>query len=86
MSSFSEAVRTTQLLSLWPLGTTWMPGVMRQPSRINPLRCFVGQVLIFSQFIGMLDMVQEFLSLRGHKHERLDGRTTGNERQKSIDR
>lgn len=44
------------------------------------------QVLIFSQFIGMLDMVQEFLSLRGHKHERLDGRTTGNERQKSIDR
>lgn len=34
----------------------------------------------------MLDMVQEFLSLRGHKHERLDGRTTGNERQKSIDR
>lgn len=44
------------------------------------------QVLIFSQFIGMLDMVQEFLVLRGHRHERLDGRTTGNERQKSIDR
>ncbi|CAN0600138.1 unnamed protein product, partial [Laminaria digitata] len=44
------------------------------------------QVLIFSQFIGMLDMVQEFLALRGHRHERLDGRTTGNERQKSIDR
>lgn len=44
------------------------------------------KVLIFSQFIGMLDMVQEFLSLRGHRHERLDGRTTGNERQKSIDR
>lgn len=44
------------------------------------------KVLIFSQFIGMLDMIQEFLSLRGHRHERLDGRTTGNERQKSIDR
>lgn len=44
------------------------------------------QVLIFSQFIGMLDMIQEFLALRGHRYERLDGRTTGNERQKSIDR
>ena len=43
-------------------------------------------MLIFSQFIGMLDMIQEFLALRGHRHERLDGRTTGNERQKSIDR
>lgn len=50
--------------------------------------CVVGvsQVLIFSQFIGMLDMIQEFLSLRGHRHERLDGRTTANERQKAIDR
>lgn len=46
----------------------------------------LSKVLIFSQFIGMLDMIQEFLSLRGYKHERLDGRTTGNERQKSIDR
>ncbi|CAN0131795.1 unnamed protein product, partial [Ascophyllum nodosum] len=50
------------------------------------LRSEGHKVLIFSQFIGMLDMIQEFLALRGHRHERLDGRTTGNERQKSIDR
>lgn len=63
-------------------------------STIDVLRLLYGhvclvllkKVLIFSQFIGMLDMIQEFLSLRGHRHERLDGRTTGNERQKSIDR
>ncbi|CAM9686350.1 unnamed protein product, partial [Phaeothamnion confervicola] len=44
------------------------------------------KVLIFSQFIGMIDMLSEFCRLRGFKHERLDGRVTGNERQRAIDR
>jgi superfamily II DNA or RNA helicase len=44
------------------------------------------KVLIFSQFIMMLDMLAEYCSLRGYARERLDGRVTGNERQKAIDR
>ncbi len=44
------------------------------------------KVLIFSQFIMMLDMLAEYCRLRGYLHETLDGRVLGNERQKAIDR
>nr|CCA15572.1 CHROMODOMAIN HELICASE DNA BINDING putative [Albugo laibachii Nc14] len=44
------------------------------------------RVLIFSQFKIMLDILQDYLSLRGFKFERIDGNITGNERQAAIDR
>jgi SNF2 family DNA or RNA helicase len=44
------------------------------------------QVLLFSQFIGMLDIIGEYCGLSGINVERLDGRVTGNERQRAIDR
>ena len=44
------------------------------------------KVLLFSQFISMLDILSEFCGLRGIVHERLDGRVTGNDRQRAIDR
>ncbi len=50
------------------------------------LRSEGHKVLIFSQFIMMLDMLAEYCRLRGYQHETLDGRILGNERQKAIDR
>ncbi len=50
------------------------------------LRSEGHKVLIFSQFIMMLDMLAEYCRLRGYPNETLDGRVLGNERQKAIDR
>ena len=44
------------------------------------------KVLIFSQMVRMLDLIGEFCEYRKYKHERLDGRVSGNDRQKGIDR
>lgn len=44
------------------------------------------KVLIFSQMVRMLDLISEYCDFRGFRHERLDGRVRGNERQKAIDR
>jgi len=44
------------------------------------------KVLIFSQMVKMLDLVSEFCDYKGFRHERLDGRVRGTERQKAIDR
>ncbi|KAF8450185.1 P-loop containing nucleoside triphosphate hydrolase protein [Terfezia claveryi] len=43
------------------------------------------RVLIFSQFLGMLDVVEDFLDGLGMKHTRLDGSVSSMERQKRID-
>lgn len=43
------------------------------------------RVLIFSQFLGMLDIVEDFLAGTGLKYHRLDGSVTSLERQKRID-
>ncbi|KAG5188935.1 SNF2 family N-terminal domain-containing protein, partial [Tribonema minus] len=53
---------------------------------LTKLRREGHKVLLFSQFIGMLDIIGEYASLSGIPHERLDGRITGNERQRAIDR
>eukprot|EP00624_Nannochloropsis_granulata_P004847 evm.model.NODE_343_length_10043_cov_29.451559.3 len=44
------------------------------------------KVLIFSQMIKVLDLLEEFCERRGFPVERLDGRVTGNQRQQAIDR
>merc|ERR1711871_1060301 len=44
------------------------------------------KVLIFSQMVKMIDMIEEFAEYRMFPCERLDGRIRGNDRQKSIDR
>lgn len=44
------------------------------------------RVLIFSQFKIMLDIIQDYLRLRSHRCERIDGNITGNDRQSAIDR
>lgn len=50
------------------------------------LRAEGHKVLIFSQMVRMLDLISEYADFRGFRHERLDGRVRGNERQKAIDR
>jgi SNF2 family DNA or RNA helicase len=44
------------------------------------------KILIFSQMVKMLDLISEYCDFRGFRHERLDGRVRGADRQKSIDR
>jgi Superfamily II DNA/RNA helicases, SNF2 family len=39
------------------------------------LKCEGHRVLIFSQFVIMLDVLQEYLHIRGHRYLRLDGST-----------
>lgn len=43
------------------------------------------RVLIFSQFLGMLDIVEDFLTGTGYKYQRLDGTMSSLEKQKRID-
>ena len=43
-------------------------------------------MLIFSQMVRMIDYIEEYCNFREYPVERLDGRVSGNERQKSIDR
>ena len=44
------------------------------------------RVLIFSQMINILDIVQEYLEYMGSTYERLDGAIRGTEREAAIDR
>ena len=44
------------------------------------------KVLIFSQMVKMLDILDEYCEYRSYPCERLDGRIGGNDRQKAIDR
>ncbi|KAI8140697.1 SNF2 family N-terminal domain-containing protein [Fennellomyces sp. T-0311] len=43
------------------------------------------RVLIFSQLVMMLDILSEYMTLRGHPFQRLDGRMRTEERAKAID-
>ena len=43
------------------------------------------KVLIFSQMVQMLDILQDYLNYRQYRCERIDGRERGNKRQAAID-
>ncbi len=43
--------------------------------------CLVGgRVLIFSQMVRMLDIISDYMRLRGFQHQRLDGSTPAAQR------
>jgi chromodomain-helicase-DNA-binding protein 1 len=42
------------------------------------------RVLIFSQMVRMLDILSDYMSLRGFQHQRLDGMVSSDARKKSI--
>lgn len=42
------------------------------------------RVLIFSQMVRMLDILSDYMSLRGYIHQRLDGMVASEQRKKSI--
>lgn len=44
-----------------------------------------SRVLIFSQFVMMLDIIEKYVKIRGHKYRRFDGTTQVSERQELID-
>ena len=43
------------------------------------------RVLIFSQMVHMLDIISDYLSLRGYVHQRLDGTVSSDTRKRAID-
>merc|ERR1719476_752090 len=44
------------------------------------------RVLIFSQFTMLLDVMERYLKIRGHRYMRLDGQTPVQDRQQMIDK
>ena len=42
------------------------------------------RVLIFSQMVRMLDIMSDYMTLRGYQHQRLDGTVSSEARKKSI--
>jgi len=46
----------------------------------------MDRVLIFSQFTMLLDVLERYLKIRGHRYMRLDGQTPVQERQQMIDK
>ena len=44
------------------------------------------KVLIFSQMVRVLDIIEDYLRYVGHLFERLDGNIRGNDRQAAVDR
>ena len=44
------------------------------------------RVLLFSQMVRMLDIIQDYLTLKGYAYERIDGGVKINDRQAAIDR
>ncbi|KAL6310366.1 P-loop containing nucleoside triphosphate hydrolase protein [Sparassis latifolia] len=48
------------------------------------LRADGHRVLIFSQMVRMLDILSDYMSLRGYQHQRLDGMVSSDARKKSI--
>ncbi|KAF8919828.1 transcription regulator [Mucidula mucida] len=52
---------------------------------LNRLRQDGHRVLIFSQMVRMLDILSDYMSLRGYLHQRLDGMVSSEARKKSID-
>ena len=44
------------------------------------------RVLIFSQMVALLDLLEDFLNLKDYPYERLDGGVDRNDRQSAIDR
>src|SRR4051812_9869500 len=62
-------------------------GKMVLLSKLMPkLKADGHRVLIFSQMINILDIVQEYLEYMGWRYERLDGAIRGTEREAAIDR
>jgi SWI/SNF-related matrix-associated actin-dependent regulator of chromatin subfamily A containing DEAD/H box 1 len=60
-------------------------GKFNELDRLLPkLKADDHRVLIFSQFTMMLDVLEHYLRIRGHKYFRLDGQTAVTERQDMI--
>ena len=53
---------------------------------LHKLRASGSKVLIFSQMVRALDLIEDYLRWRQWKLERLDGSTSGAHRQAAIDR
>lgn len=61
-------------------------GKFRQLDELLPkLKSEGHRVLIFSQFVMMLDIMEHYLKIRKHGYLRLDGQTAVTDRQEMID-
>ena len=89
LSDSSKSIRTIQelspnLLLKYLLATS---GKMVLLDKLLPkLRSQGHRVLLFSQMVRMLDIIQDYLILKGYAYERIDGGVKINDRQAAIDR
>jgi len=71
----------------WLQGLVYHSGKMVLLDKILPkLRQEGHKVLIFSQFVRVLDVLERYVKAKGFPFERIDGRIRGNLRQSAIDR
>jgi chromodomain-helicase-DNA-binding protein 7 len=85
--AFEGKTHAEQQLMLNEQGYIQTSGKMVLLDKLLPkLRQEGHKVLVFSQMVKMLDLISEYCDFKGFRHERLDGRVRGNERQKAIDR
>eukprot|EP00978_Attheya_sp_CCMP212_P016788 scaffold44276_cov43-Attheya_sp.AAC.3 len=85
--AFEGKTHEEQQLMLNEQGYIQTSGKMVLLDKLLPkLRQEGHKVLVFSQMVKMLDLISEYCDFKGFRHERLDGRVRGNERQKAIDR
>ena len=79
-------LKTLQLLALGAAAISPpCPALPDAPSWV-PRLAVRAQVLIFSQFKIMLDVLEDFMQLSGYPTERIDGDVPARERQAAIDR
>lgn len=71
----------------WLQGLIYHSGKMVLLDKILPkLRQEGHKLLIFSQFVKVLDMLETYVKAKGFPYERIDGGIRGNLRQSAIDR
>ena len=71
----------------WSLNLTHASAKMVLLSKLLPkLKSQGSKVLIFSQMVRVLDLLQSFMELHGYRSERIDGAVKASDRQAAIDR
>lgn len=71
----------------WEANLTFASGKMLLLSKLLPrLKAQGSKVLVFSQMVRMLDLLQAFMDEHGYQCERIDGTVHGRQRQQAIDR
>lgn len=85
--SLSASQREARGEAMWQQQLVVASGKMVLLDKLLPKLKEQGKkVLIFSQMVKMLDLLEAYFNVRGYRHERIDGSVSGRDRQAGIDR